>query len=238
MKKLMLGVSLLVLLGLVVAASPTPGVRAQGVDDGAVASWDSLVAADAQAELDDATGGRPLPPRLVRPIERLMQSIMKECPCNGPDGAGWADHAAFVTCVTAKVDALKAKGLPDAMAAKIIAHAGASKIGTDGFTCPDKPKPGDIKACLLGVKAVHEACPCDGPEGKGWASHQAFVDCVTAKVADLQAGSGLPELCAKRIVAGAEKSPVGNPGFTCPSEKRDPGQPGAPGRPGRPGPRR
>lgn len=240
MKKLVFGVSLLVLFGLVAAVGPVPGAYAESGDDAAVASWDSLVAADAEAEVDDAAGGRQAPPRLRHPIERLMQSIMKDCPCNGPDGSGWTSHEAFVACVAAKVEVLKDKRLPDAVADRIVARAEASKIGTEGFTCPTRPVPGDVKACLLGAKAVHKSCPCAGPvdQNRAWTNHAEFVTCVNTRVAELQADPGLAQICADRIVAAAEKSPIGTEGFTCPAERREPGQPGDPGRPGKPGPRR
>lgn len=74
------------------------------------------------------------------------KAVHDACPCNGTDGNGWADHAAFMRCVRDAAAAAVAAGATQECADKAIEHADASPIGTDGFTCPtpgERPAPGD-----------------------------------------------------------------------------------------------
>jgi hypothetical protein len=113
----------------------------------------------------------------------------------------------------------------------------ASALGTELDTVllgrsGAEPRHWPILRCLRAAVAVAKACPCQGPdadnngEPDGWASHEAYVECVTAKVAELAAGERPPsERCLTRIVEWAERSPIGTEGFECPTFPRHPRPP-------------
>ena len=87
------------------------------------------------------------------------------------------------------------------------------------------------------LRAVHRACPCEGPEeGVAWKNHGEFVSCVTDKVNELK-DKGLPEKVASKIIERAAKSEIGKPGFVCPvpPERPDRPEPGTPREPRQPG---
>lgn len=80
-------------------------------------------------------------PRLRRARARILHALRTACPCNGPDGEGWDDHAAFVECVSNQLDSME--NLPDELKAKLLAKAEASQVGEEGFECPtreDRPE--------------------------------------------------------------------------------------------------
>lgn len=90
-------------------------------------------------------------------------------------------------------------------------------------------------ACASIAKAVHDACPCNGTDGSGWADHASYVTCVQNAAAAAVAAGGT-QACADKIIERADKSPIGTEGFTCPTAPSGPGErPGRPGQPGRPG---
>ena len=79
---------------------------------------------------------------------RLSAAVHLACPCNGPQGAGWADHDAYVVCVSNTLDVLLANtdnARLDECAARILERATASQVGEEGFECPTPrdlaPKP-------------------------------------------------------------------------------------------------
>jgi len=82
-------------------------------------------------------------PKLRRAKARLLHSLRKACPCNGPDGEGWGEngHQAFVDCVEAKLGELE--NLPDELKAKILEKAQRSQVGEEGFECPERPERGE-----------------------------------------------------------------------------------------------
>lgn len=81
-------------------------------------------------------------------------------------------------------------------------------------------------ACATLAKAVHEACPCNGVDGAGWADHAAYVTCVT-DAANAAVAAGADQKCADKAIERADKSPIGTEGFVCPTEggrgRRGPG---------------
>ncbi len=91
-------------------------------------------------------------------------------------------------------------------------------------------EPGSGPMCMDVAKAVHTACPCNGPDGNGWASHEAFVQCVT-DAANAAVAGGAAQECADKAIERAQSSKVGTEGFQC----KPAGRPGGPGHPGRPG---
>lgn len=198
----------------------------------------------------------------------VAKAVHDACPCNGTDGSGWTDHAAYMSCVQAAAAAAVAAGGTQECADKVIERADKSPIGTAGFTCPtpgerptgERPKPdpnatpgaprhpgrpGDpgrpghpgrpgvpgapqrpSDECLIVVKAVHDACPCNGVDGSGWTDHAAYTECVRNAAAAAVAAGGSQE-CADKAIERADKSPIGTEGFQCPVEggrgRRGPG---------------
>jgi hypothetical protein len=133
-----------------------------------------------------------------------------------------------------------------ALAAATPAHADDGAVfdgstalgqGVDGADQPDHPRrpirpaPRPAPCARLG-HMVAKACPCNGPDGAGWGSHDEFVDCVAAALEAALADNDKPRLeeCATRILERAEASQVGEEGFECPTRP----VPKHPGRPTKP----
>lgn len=194
---------------------------------------------------------------------QVQKAVHDACPCNGPDGKGWASHEAYVECVTNAANAAVGAGANQDCATRAIEHATKSQVGTAGFECkpergepggtrepreprptpgapgeprPGKPgpgQPGEPKPnpeCAVVAKAVQTACPCEGTDGKGWASHEAYVECVT-NAANAAVAGGAAQDCATRAIEGATKSKIGTAGFECKPQRGEPGTPRAPRQP-------
>lgn len=85
------------------------------------------------------------------------------------------------------------------------------------------------RACQRLARAVHRACPCqgpDGPEGEPWKNHGEFVSCVNQKINEVLAAHPDADLgtCATRLRERAAQSDVGKPGFECPTRGDRPGR--------------
>jgi hypothetical protein len=157
MKKTMLTLALVATLGLAFAVGSTRAATA------AQAQQDSTELLLPNADLDAVLLGADLDaagrPGLIarRVCLRVALTVHKACPCRGPDANGdgqpdgWANHGAYVKCVTDAVKDIKAKAaakgreLPAQCLRQIVQRAAKSPIGTDGFTCPrpKKPAPGN-----------------------------------------------------------------------------------------------
>jgi len=89
--------------------------------------------------------------------------------------------------------------------------------------------PGSAPECLAVIKAVHDACPCNGPDGNGWADHAAYVECAT-NAANGAVSGGASQECADKVIEHATNSKVGEPGFECKARGHKPGgrKPGGP----------
>ncbi len=76
-----------------------------------------------------------------------------------------------------------------------------------------------------GLARLGAACPCNGPDGNGWESHEAFVQCVSdAAQAALDEGKITQEQYDK-IVERASESEIGTPGHECPTRPDRPKRP-------------
>lgn len=85
---------------------------------------------------------------------------------------------------------------------------------------PGTPPAPPSDECLALMQAVRTACPCQGPDGNGWGSHDAYVQCVTTAL------GGATDECATKILERATGSKVGEPGFECKRPHgRGPGKP-------------
>ncbi len=85
---------------------------------------------------------------------------------------------------------------------------------------PGNPPAAPSEECLALMHAVRTACPCQGPDGNGWGSHDDYVQCVTTAL------GGATDECATKILERATKSKVGEPGFECKRpHRRGPGHP-------------
>lgn len=100
---------------------------------------------------------------------------------------------------------------------------------------PGRGAPRPAPECAAVMKAVHDACPCNGPDGNGWTDHDAYVACASAAAAAAVAG-GASQECADKAVERAQNSKIGTEGFECRKPGKRPGGGGEPGpRRGRPG---
>lgn len=96
---------------------------------------------------------------------------------------------------------------------------------------------GEVRACAALARTVKQACPCNGPDGAGWAAgHEGYVDCVSQALDAALVGNEDPAVaeCATKILERAAASEIGNPDFVCPERKRcdvpeEPADPGAGG---------
>lgn len=96
---------------------------------------------------------------------------------------------------------------------------------------------GELAACATLARTVKQACPCNGPDGAGWASgHEGYVECVSQALDAALVGNEDPVAaeCATKILERATASQIGEPGFVCPERKRcdvpeEPADPGAGG---------
>jgi hypothetical protein len=234
-----LGGTLLALILFVSATFAGAALAAPAMDD-AEQDLGSITATDVTfSEGLGQRGDRPIRGNVCR---ALAARVAKECPCEGPDEAGWGGHEDYMECARRVVgEAVDAHEKLAECGEKLLERLDASEIGEPDFECPElraRPVPPKrlprlvpIVRCARMIMAVHEACPCEGPDGDGWGEdgHEAFVECVKDKVKELVEAGG-PEKCAKLIVARAEKSKIGEPGFECP-QPREPRQPGEPGEP-------
>ncbi len=87
---------------------------------------------------------------------------------------------------------------------------------------------GELRACMVAVKAIQAACPCEGGEVDEngvvtpWGSHEAFMECVNAKAGEIKDNQDdpLPEECeavVDKVVEKLGNSEIGSEGFECPS---------------------
>src|SRR5713101_5138154 len=70
-------------------------------------------------------------------LELVSTSGCSLCPCEGPaSGGAWADHTAYVNCVTAKANQLYLAGtLSKSRKTAVITHAQKSTCGTANIRC-------------------------------------------------------------------------------------------------------
>jgi len=224
-------------LGLARTASAAPAAQTDTELTLPAADLDGIVVED------EALGGPGHPgpgrPGLVRALQctRITRAVHQACPCEGlKDASGtvvpWASHEAYVTCVTDKVAAIEqrlkdaGKEVPAKCLKGIVDRATASKIGTEGFVC-GRQAPRPRVQCARASTVILKACPCAGPDGNAWASHEAFMECVNDK-ADQLVAKGAAEECITKIIERLDNSKIGEPGFECPKHRgpRDPGDEG------------
>ncbi len=164
----------------------------------------------------------------LSPCARLAKHVLKECPCQGPDGEGWDGKDEYLACVNDVVDPLVAEHEELAECGeKIKARAADSPIGDPDFECPKirhprrLPRLRPVLRCARLAHAVIKACPCAGPTGEGWGEngHEKYVQCVKDRLAEL-VESGAKDRCAALIIKRAENSKIGEDGFECPTPKR------------------
>ena len=143
MRTLMVGSLTSLLFALAIGLGWTSITLAAGPDEVEIAPA-SFAFEDVAAEVvslegaDTERAGKRRPVRRALLRLRVLRAIHQACPCNGPDGEGWADHAAFVECVSIALDGLE--NVPDELKAKILERAEQSRIGEPDFECPERPR--------------------------------------------------------------------------------------------------
>ena len=147
MRTLMMTAVLTIALGAGAALGFADTAHAAPGDDvtlAQVAATLNMSAGELDALLEDGGDEERRRPKLRRRVKaRLLHSLRRACPCNGPDGEGWGEngHEAFVDCVEAKLAEMDR--LPDELEEKILERAENSEVGNEDFECPERKERGE-----------------------------------------------------------------------------------------------